>query len=208
MKHTRSTLAAIAAALLWVTATSSFADSTANAPQAMIRQTTDQVLTQLKSDQQALLAHPQQIHGFIEQYLLPHFDFQRMSQWVLGRYWRTATPQQRSAFVKQFENLLINTYGNALNSYSGQTISYQPTLHQPDGEAVVRTELHDPNGGPAIPIDYRLYNDNGQWKVFDLSIDNVSLVTNYRQTFAPQIQMNGLDDLIRQMARHNGQPVS
>jgi phospholipid transport system substrate-binding protein len=208
MRHTRTTLALLTAAFLWLAAPLSFADTAAQTPQAMIRQTTEQVIDRLKAEQQTLQAHPQKIHSFIKQYLLPHFDFQRMSQWVLGRYWRTATPQQRSAFVTQFENLLIDTYGNALSSYSGQTITYQPTLRQPDGSALVRTELHDSNGGPAIPVDYRMYNDNGQWKVFDLSIDNVSLITNYRESFAPQIQRSSLDGLIQQMAKHNGTSAS
>lgn len=211
MIRARHTVTALAASLLCLTSTVGIAaglppQAAGTTPEAMIEQTTAQVLDSLKNDREALQAHPGRIYRLIEKEILPHFDFDHMSRWVLGRYWRNASAQQRSAFEQQFRDLLVNTYGDALLNYSGQTVTYLPTRGDPkSGEVVVRARLHNMDGGPDIPLDYRLNNEKGQWRVVDVSIDGVSLVTNYRETFAGQIQREGLNGLIRHLAEHNKQ---
>lgn len=181
----------------------------ASSPEAMIKQTTDQVLATLQQDQAKLKDHPGRIYDLIENEILPHFDFEHMSRWVLGRHWRDASPQQRSQFTQQFRNLLVNTYGNALLGYSGQTVSYLPVQGNPQsGEVTVRARIHDVEAGQDIPLDYQVDNENGQWKVVDVSIDGVSLIANYRQTFDTRIQREGLDGLIRDLGNHNKQSAA
>jgi phospholipid transport system substrate-binding protein len=128
-----------------------------------------------------------------------------MSSWVLGRYWRNATPKQRQEFTEQFRTLLVRTYAKSLSSYTDNKITYLPFRSSPDQTDVkVRTEVDQPGGFP-IPIDYDLYLKGDEWKVFDVTIDGVSLVTNYRTTFANQIRMDGLDKLISSLAERNKQ---
>lgn len=205
MRH--STIVLASALLLWSMAQVSLAD--AQSPEEMVRQTAQQVLGKLQRDRAGLQAHPDAIYGLIERDILPHFDFDRMSRWVLARYWRIATPQQRSRFETQFRSLLVNTYGHALLRYSGEKIRYQPTRLDPASDmALVRTSVLNPDSGRSIPIDYRVYDNHGEWKVVDLTIDGVSLVTNYRHSFAEELKQHGIDGLIRHLKTHNNAGAS
>jgi phospholipid transport system substrate-binding protein len=173
-------------------------------PQDLIKQTAEQVLNKLQQDHATLRAHPGAIYDLVKRDILPHFDFQRMSRWVLARYWRRATPQQRTRFEHQFRNLLVDTYGNTLLRYAGEKISYLPTKLNPENDtALVRTSLLNGDSGQSIPIDYRLYDNHGVWKVYDLSIDGVSLISNYRNSFAEELRQHGIDGLIQQLTGHN-----
>jgi phospholipid transport system substrate-binding protein len=202
MRHT--TIILTSALLLWTMTQAALAD--AQSPEDMVKQTAEQVLGKLQQDRSRLKAHPDAIYGLIESDILPHFDFDRMSRWVLARYWRTATPQQRSQFETQFRNLLVNTYGSTLLRYSGEKISYQPTRLDPASDmALVRTSVLNPDSGQSIPIDYRVYDNHGEWKVVDLTIDGVSLVTNYRHSFAETLKQHGIDGLIRHLKTHNNE---
>jgi phospholipid transport system substrate-binding protein len=128
-----------------------------------------------------------------------------MSSWVLGKYWRTATPAQRDRFTQEFRTLLVRTYAKSLSEYTDNKITYLPMRGSPQqSEVKVRTEVEQPGGFP-IPIDYDLYRKGDDWKVYDVTIDGVSLVTNYRTTFANQIREDGLDKLIATLADRNQQ---
>jgi phospholipid transport system substrate-binding protein len=203
MNKRPTTLLLVSAIGLWL-ATQVLLAGEAASPEEMIKQTATQVLNKLQQDQATLKAHPGAIYDLVKSDILPHFDFERMSRWVLARYWRQATPQQRSQFEDQFRNLLVNTYGNTLLRYSGEKVSYRPTqLNPANMTALVRTTLLSGGSGQAIPVDYRLYDAHGAWKVYDLSIDGVSLVTNYRESFAEVLRQKGIDGLIQQLAKHN-----
>ncbi len=174
-------------------------------PQDLVQQTAEQMLDKLRTERQIIDAHPGRIYELVNKIVLPHFDFERMSRWVLGRYWRTATPQQRKEFVEQFQALLVRTYAKSLSSYADNKITYLPFRGTPQQtEVKVRTEVDQPGGFP-IPIDYDLYLKGDEWKVYDVTIDGVSLVTNYRTTFANQIRRDGLDKLIASLAERNKQ---
>ena len=116
--------------------------------------------------------------------MLPHIDFQRMSKWVLGKHWRRANIEQREQFVNEFRQLILRTYSTALLEFSEQKVNVLPVRAAADArEVTVRTEIQAQQG-PVIPIAYDLYLDkNQQWKVYDLSIDGISLVSNYRSSF-------------------------
>ncbi len=175
------------------------------APEAMVKRTGDELLARLRKDHVQLKAHPDRIYDLVSDLLLPHFDFMTMSRWVLGRYWRTATPAQRKQFVNEFRTVLVRTYATALLEYRDQRIRYLP-FHGDvaSGDVTVRTEVLQP-GGRAIPIDYSLDRRNGRWMIYDVSVDGVSLVMTYRGSFASEIRRIGMDGLLNKLRRRNQQ---
>ena len=173
-------------------------------PEALVKDTTEKVLGALEKEKELIAQDPGLIYGIVDEYILPHFDFQRMSQRVLGKYWHRATDEQQRKFVSQFQNLLVHTYGAALREYSDQKIEFLATRSRDDGEVSVRTQIVQ-GGSPPIPIQYEMYKPAGAWKIYDISIDGVSLVINYRSTFAAEIRSNGVDGLIERLVKHNQQ---
>jgi phospholipid transport system substrate-binding protein len=148
------------------------------------------------------------LYAMAEEKVLPHFDFRRMSQWVLGRNWKEATPEQRDKFVGAFRDLLVRTYSTALLNYKDQEIVYLPMPPRKPGDedALVKTEVKQTNGQPNIPIHYSFYkNSQGAWKVYDVTIEGVSLVTNYRSVYASKIRDKGIDALIAEITENNRQ---
>jgi phospholipid transport system substrate-binding protein len=170
--------------------------------EAVVRGTTDRVLETLRREGDSLKTDPQRLYDLVEDVVVPHFDFEKMSQWVLGRHWRGASAEQRAAFVQQFEKLLVRTYSLALAEYRDQTVQYQSARARSDSEATVRAAI-DTGGGPEIPIVYEMHKTEGGWKVYDVAVDGVSLVITYRSSFGQEIRRNGLDSLIRRMGEKN-----
>jgi len=183
-----------------------FATWTAHAdedPQQLVQSTSDQVLARLKQDHDKLQKNPDLIYPLVEDLVLPHFDFTKMSQWVLGVNWRRASDTQKDQFTAQFRTLLVRTYAKALLEYTDQKINYLPLHAADDARTVtVRTEIHQA-GGQNIPVDYRMYHKGDSWKVYDISIDGVSLVSNYRTSFNNEIRQGGIDKLIVRLADMN-----
>ena len=172
-------------------------------PDALVKGVTEDVLTVLREDKALQGGDQRKAMTLIEEKIGPHFDFPRMTSLAVGQGWRQAAPEQREALTREFRTLLIRTYANALTSYKNQTVSYKPaTPGREDGAAMVRTQINQPGGQP-IAVDYRLAKNTGQWKVFDVSIDNVSLVTNYRGSFATELSKGGPDGLIRTLQEKN-----
>ncbi|MEO5573813.1 MAG: ABC transporter substrate-binding protein [Gammaproteobacteria bacterium] len=192
----------IAAALLlfnsaWVLA--------APSAQELVQQTADRMIAAIKSERAVINENPEHLYALVDEIILPHFDFERMSSWVLGKHWRAATPEQRTHFTQEFRTLLVRTYATAMGEYSDQKITYPPMKAAPDAtEVTVRSEIEQP-GGPSIPINYNLFLKNGNWKVQDVVIDNTSLVANYRSSFSSEIRRDGLDALIDKLAARNQQ---
>lgn len=175
-------------------------------PERAIRDTADRMIHELKLHRQELEADPLLIYGMVEEIVLPRFDFERISRFVLGRYWREATPAQRQEFVRQFRNLLVRTYAHTLLNYSDQEINYLPVRRTDKPTlVVVPTQVSEP-GAPAIPIDYKLFTGgDGRWQVYDVVIDGVSLVSTYRSNFSSQIQRMGLDGVIAWLDQRNSE---
>jgi len=172
-------------------------------PLSLIRDTSDQVLAKVSDRKRELNESPEKIYDLVNSIVVPHFDFSRMSRLVLGKHWRKASDTQKSAFIDQFQNLLVRTYAIALLNYSDQAIEYHP-IHNTDDAAdvMVNTEVKT-SGAPSIPINYRLHRNEGCWKVYDVIIDNISLVSNYRTGFSNQIRRKGLDSLIAKLKKKN-----
>ena len=185
-----------------------FAGSTpysTNSAGNLIQVTATKMLTRLEHDRNEIHNNPRHVYDLVDEILIPHIDFKRMSRWVLGKYWRRATPSERIEFVKEFRALIIRTYSTALAEYNGQTIKFLPARNNSDpNRATVRTEIQ-PDSGPTIPISYDLYrNTDREWKVYDVSIDGISLIANYRSSFGSQIRRSGgLRSVINQMKAKN-----
>ncbi len=177
----------------------------AAAPLELVRSTTEVLLDDMRAHRADYAKDRSKLYAMAEEKVLPHFDFRRMSQWVLGRNWKQATPEQRDRFVTEFRMLLVRTYSTALLNYTDEEIVYQPVKAAPDAsEVVVRTEVKNKTGRPPIPVFYSFYrNGDGEWKVFDVSIEGVSIVTNYRAVYASRIREAGMDGLIASIAAQN-----
>ncbi|MBI3773830.1 MAG: ABC transporter substrate-binding protein [Gammaproteobacteria bacterium] len=175
------------------------------APDQLVQETSKQMLAKLKEERDVIKKNPERIYDLVQQIVLPHFDFEYMSQLVLAKNWKRATDAQRKAFVSEFRTLLVRTYATSLNEYTDQKLTYLPfRQNQGDTEVTVRTEVEQPGGLP-IPIDYRLHQRDNEWIVFDVIIDNVSLVSNYRTTFAKEVRQGDIDGLIKTLVDRNKQ---
>jgi phospholipid transport system substrate-binding protein len=193
--------AVLSVALLLLGGTARADNAAGSAPDELVHKATDEILATIKADRDAYAKDHTKLYKMAEEKVLPHFDFVRMSQWVLGLNWRKATPEQRGRFVAQFRDLLVRTYSTALLNYTDQQIIYRPLTLQPaDDDVLVKTEVKQSGGAPNIPINYSFYkNKDGAWKVYDVTIDGVSLVTNYRSVYASKVKDQGMDGLLASM---------
>lgn len=163
---------------------------------ALVQRTSERMLSTLQARRVEVDRNPSLIYGMIDSILAPHFDFERITQGALGQHWRQATPDQRQKLIDGFKQVLVRTYARSLLSYSGQEIRYLPLKPGSKSNMVtVSTEVRDRGAAP-IPVDYRMHNSGGGWKVYDVVINNASLVGNYRSSFDTEIRQKGIDGLI------------
>lgn len=195
----RFALACVAALLFAFVGVASAAEDA----QQVVQTTTSQVVERVKAEKDALRADPAKMYGLVSDMIFPHFDFTIMAQWVLGEHWKTSDAAQQQEFVEQFRRLLVRTYATALLEYSDQTIEYpaNEASHNPK-TAVVKQDIKQP-GGSILPVVYRLHNKSGDWKVFDVSVDGVSLVKTYKSSFAQIITDGGIGKLIDNLKEKN-----
>jgi phospholipid transport system substrate-binding protein len=175
------------------------------APDALARSVTDEVLAILRADREIGSGNQKRVIELIESKVLPHFDSVRMTQLAVGRNWRQASPEQQKRLVEEFRTLLLRTYAAAFTAYRNQTVEYRPLRMQPnDEEVVVRSQILQP-GGPPVAVDYSMGKTDRGWKVYDVAIEGVSLVQNYRSTFSAEVQRGGIEGLIKALAEKNRQ---
>ena len=173
------------------------------APDALVRKSIDEVLAIIKADQELQSGNPQKLYALVEEKVLPHFDFTRMTRLAVGRNWAQASDAQKEALTKEFQTLLVRTYSTSLSQYRNQTIDVKPAKFAPaDKDTTVKTVVNQPGGQP-IPIDYGMERTDKGWKVYDVVVDGVSLVTTYRGSFNDQIQKSGVDGLVKTLADRN-----
>lgn len=186
-----------------VSSSSAFAQE--ESPDAMIKKVTDDVLTIVRQDKDIQSGNTKKAIELVELKVLPNFNFQRMTALALGRDWNKATPEQKKRLAEEFKTLLVRTYSNALTGYKDQTIRYKPTKMQSgDTDVLVKTEVVQPGSKP-IQLDYSMEKQADGWKVYDVVVAGVSLVTNYRDTFAQEVRANGIDGLVQMIASKNKQ---
>jgi phospholipid transport system substrate-binding protein len=192
----------ITAAFFALAGTSAFAVADV-APDALARSVTDEVLAIVRADRDLQAGHPQKVAQLVETKVLPHFNFAHMTQLAVGRNWRQATPEQQKVLTDEFRTLLVRTYTTAFTQYKNQTIDYRPLHVAPsDTDVVVKSLVKQPAGQP-VAVDYAMEKLPGGWKVYDVKIEGISLVENYRNTFNSQIQKSGVDGLIKALADKN-----
>jgi phospholipid transport system substrate-binding protein len=177
----------------------------AQAPDALVKDVTQDVIAIVKQDKDIQSGNTKKTIALVEQKVLPNFNFTRMTALAMGVNWRKATPEQQKLLVDQFRTLLVRTYSTALTSYRNQTIEFKPLRAQPaDTDVTVRSEVRQ-SGAEAMTIDYSMEKTPSGWKVYDVVVGGVSLVTTYRDTFANEIRNSGVDGLIKTLSDKNRQ---
>jgi phospholipid transport system substrate-binding protein len=172
-------------------------------PDVLVKNVTNDVLAIVRQDREIQSGNTQRAMGLVEQKVLPHFDFAHMTRLAVGRDWRQASSAQQKQLTEEFKTLLVRTYSNALTSYKNQTITFKPLrLQTGDSDVVVRSEVRQPGAQP-VSIDYSLEKQSADWKVYDVVVGGVSLVTNYRESFATDVRNGGIDGLIKSLQSKN-----
>lgn len=169
------------------------------APDQVARETADKTLREVTARRDELRSNPRKLYALVEKQILPHFDFDHISRTVLGKHWKAATPEQRERFGTAFQSMLIRSYSHALLEYDSERIEWSPVrMSTSTRDVVVRSNVVRKEG-PPIPVSYNVHLKSGQWLVYDVTIDSMSLVTNYRGAFANEINRNGVDSLIARL---------
>lgn len=177
-------------------------------PSALLERTSQQVIKILKEDHELLQKDPSRVYKIIDDYILPHLDEVTMAKLALGKNWKKASKEQKRAFVEEFKNLLVRTYSKSLVEFSDQQINFFPAKVTEDMKRTsVKAEVIQP-GGPSIPMAYRVRIKNNVWKVYDIKIDGISLVTSYRGTFTQEIRKSGMEGLLKYMRDKNSKLAS
>jgi len=175
------------------------------APDTLVKGVTQEVLGVIKQDKDIQAGNQRKTIALVEEKVLPHFNFARMTALAMGPNWRKATPEQQKALIEQFRTLLVRTYSSALSSYRNQVIDFKPLrAAATDADVIVRSEVKQPGGEP-VSIDYSMEKTPGGWKVYDVIVGGVSLVTTYRDTFTNEVRNNGVDGLIKALSDKNRQ---
>ncbi|MBE0615591.1 MAG: ABC transporter substrate-binding protein [Burkholderiales bacterium] len=173
------------------------------APDALIKSISDDVIGIIKQDKEIKAGDRKKINDLVDAKVLPHFSFARMTALAMGRNWRKANAEQQSALVSEFRNLLVRTYSGALSTYKNEVIEFKPLRAAAgDADVTVRTQVKRPGSEP-VSIDYSMEKTPSGWKVYDVVVGGVSLVTNYRDSFNAQIHDGGVDGLIKSLASKN-----
>lgn len=196
-------------AILMSLGTTCFADARGQTdttgPGELIRQTTEQLLDALHRGSENTLDDRKRALELVDKIVSPHVDFNRISRWTLGKQWRQASEAQRQRFASEFRTLLLRAYGSAVTTHVGAKLSYLPVrLENNPSKVIVQTRIPQGGGGP-LEIDYRLHRKDGRWKIYDVVVGGVSLVSTYRTSFAEQVKRVGLDGLIAELAARNRQ---
>jgi len=177
------------------------------APDVLVKSITEEVVAILKKDQDIQAGDPKKVADLIDTKVVPHFNFIRMTRLAMARNWRLASPEQQKELAGEFKTLLVRTYSTALSNYREQQIDYKPLRAKPeDTEVTVKSDVKQSGSSQPVSIDYEMEKTPNGWKVYDVKVGGVSLVTTYRDTFASEVKERGVDGLIKSLAAKNRQP--
>ncbi|HTS54365.1 MAG TPA: ABC transporter substrate-binding protein [Burkholderiales bacterium] len=177
------------------------------APDKLVKTVADEVASALHQDEELRAGSQTKFAELLEQKVAPHFDFERMTRLAVGRGWRQATPEQQKTLVELFHRLLIRTYSAAYSAYADITIEVKPLrMKATDDDVQVHSEIKVPNGAQPLSVDYSMYKASADWKIYDVTVEGVSLVTTYRSTFAEEIRQSGIDGLIKSLQEKTSAP--
>jgi len=189
--------------LFFLLAFFSFNSIAALGPEELVKKTAEDVMFAIKTDQEIQKGNKEKIYKLAEEKILPNFDFEKVARLVLGRAWRSASDKQKKEFIIEFRTLLLKTYAVALSKYKDQKIEFKPTRTSEESDIVIVKSEIIQSGAQPIKVNYALSKRTGKWLVFDIIIEGVSLVTNYRSQFSSEIRRNGMDTLIKKLAKKN-----
>ncbi len=177
------------------------------APDVLVKTITDEVTAVIKKDKDIQSGDTRKAADLIESKIVPHFNFTRMARLAMGRNWRSATPEQQKELASEFKTLLVRTYSTALTNYRDQQIDYKPLRAKPDdNEVTVKSDVKQSGSSQPVSIDYEMEKTDKGWKIYDVKVGGVSLVTTYRDTFASEVREHGVDGLIKSLAAKNREP--
>ena len=173
------------------------------APDVLVKQVTEEVLDIIRKDKDIQNGSAKKVIELVDAKVIPHFNFKHMTALAVGKDWRKASPQQQEQLAVEFKTLLVRTYSNALTGYKNQKVVYKPfKMNAGDVDVLVRTEVQQPGNKP-VQLDYSLEKLDAGWKVYDVSVAGISLVTNYREQFGQEVRNGGIDGLIKAIASKN-----
>jgi phospholipid transport system substrate-binding protein len=173
------------------------------APDALVKSISTEVTAIVKQDKDIQAGHQKKIDELVDAKVLPHFDFTRMTALAVGRNWPKANPEQQKVLTGEFRTLLVRTYSSALSNYKNQVIEFKPLRAAPgDTDVTVKTQVKQ-TGAEPISIDYNMEKLPGGWKIYDVVVGGVSLVTNYLETFNAEVRDGGIDGLIKSLSSKN-----
>lgn len=174
------------------------------APDVLVKTVTNEVIDIVRKDKDIQSGNTKKAIELVEAKVLPNFNFTRMTQLAMARDWRQASPAQQKTLTDEFHTLLVRTYAKALTEYKNQTVEYKPfTLKAGETDVRVRTEIKQAGAGKNIELDYWLEKSPTGWKVYDIEVGGISIVTNYRESFASEVRNNGIDGLIKSLQSKN-----
>jgi phospholipid transport system substrate-binding protein len=173
------------------------------APDALIKRISQEVLDTVKEEKEIQAGNYQRVLDLVEEKVLPHVDFQRMTALAAGRFWREATPQQQKDLTREFRSLLVYTYSGAISQVKDQRLEFKPFRASPnDTEVEVRSQVVQSRGEP-IQLNYRLAKTGSDWKIYDVNVLGAWLVETYKGNFAAEINKGGIDGLIKALSEKN-----
>jgi len=203
----RTATAIVRITLAWLVAAGMFVGIAAPAladpgPVAVLEEMTGHVTDVVRRDT-GILKDPVRLRALANEGVLPYVDFEALSRWVLGKYWRQATPAQRDAFMAEFREMLFLNYLRKVNAYRETAVRFQPLRSEPqDGRVEVQAEV-EPEGAPVVNVLFRMHRVGDRWLIYDVAVEGISLVATHRSGFSQEISRNGLDGLIARLAEMN-----
>jgi phospholipid transport system substrate-binding protein len=191
----------LVALLMAALSVSSSAEDVKSTPDGLIMSTVREVLEVVRNDK-AIVNDQPRLQALVDEKILPHFDFTRMTQLAVGRPWRTATPEQKESLVREFRAMLVRTYTKVFSTYPDPEVEVKSARLLDENEATVRSIIRV-SDGRVVAVDYEMRKKDGGWKAFDVTVEGISMVTSYRGSFADEIKQVGIDGLIKTLSEKN-----
>lgn len=171
--------------------------------QILVTDSINAMIDVLENDKDKIDTDPDYLQSRVDELFVPHLDFNTMTKLAVGKFWRRADASEKTELVTEFKTLLLNTYTGALKEYSGETVTFEPFRPEDrDDRAVVRSTFSQPGGAADVPVIYKLRDKDG-WQIYDIEVNNLSLVTSYRSAFANEIDKNGIAGLLDILKERN-----
>lgn len=173
------------------------------APEQAVQNVSESLKKLLKENQTRIEIDTAYVYQLADEVIAPHIDFHRLSGLALGKHWRRASSEQKNEFMQQFQRLLVRTYSTAFREFGDWSLNFIPRHNAAEAEDImVRSEILRA-GAPPVSVNYRMHKTDNDWRVYDVVIEGISLVTNYRSTFSKEVRRNGMKGLIKRITKLN-----